>query len=369
MDLRVPGPTPIPDEVLEAGARQMINHRGPEFDELISSLSAGAKTVFATGNDVLILSASGTGGLEAAVTNVLSPGERTAVVSVGLFGDRVVQIAEAYGADVLRVPFPEGSAADPSVVGAALRSEPGIKTVFVTHNETSTGVTNDLAALSGVIKGDLDRTLVVDGISSIASIPCPVDDLGIDIAVSSSQKGWMTPPGLTMVSVSPRAWDSIRTAKMPRFYFDLSMARDSMKKGQTPWTPALSVMYALKEGVRLLLEEGLDNVYSRHRRVGALARDRARAMGLELFADESHASDTVTALRLPKDVEWKVLSDSLRTTHSVVVAGGQGALSGKLCRIGHLGWVTEQDIARTMDSIEDVLATVRSKRAVPSRGT
>ena len=195
MNLRVPGPTPCPDPVLEASGRQMINHRGPEFAELIGGLTADLKTVFHTRNDVLMLTCSGTGGMEAAVANILSPGERTLVISIGVFGDRLAQIARAYGADVVLLGFPMGSAADPEKVRETLKAESSVKTVFLTHNETSTGVTNDLGVLSNIIKREFDKTLVIDAISSIASIPCPVDRWDIDVAISGSQKGWMAPPG------------------------------------------------------------------------------------------------------------------------------------------------------------------------------
>jgi len=368
LNLRVPGPTPVPDPVLEAGSRQMINHRGPEFAQLIGELTAGVKTVFGTEKDLVILTCSGTGGLEAAVTNVLSPGERTLVVSIGVFGDRVAALAGAFGADVVRVAFTPGSAADPEVVREALKREPNVRTVFVTHNETSTGVTNDLESLSAVIKGEFGKTLVVDGISSISSIPCPVDQWDIDIAVSGSQKGWMCPPGLAMVSVSPRGWEAIGKATMPRFYFDLAEAKVSAEKGQTPWTPALGVMFGLREGLRLLLAEGMDRVYRRHAEIGKATRQGAKDLGLELFADEFCASNTVSAIKMPEDVSWSALSTELREQHEVVLAGGQGPLSGKLFRIGHLGWVSEADIQDALSSLEKALAKLRKVGAIPAGG-
>ena len=227
----------------------------------------------------------------------------------------------------------------------------------------------NLAALSAVIKGEFDRCLVVDGVSSIASIPCPVDQWGIDVAISGSQKGWMCPPGLTMVSVSPRAWESIARAKMPRFYFDLAVARGSLQKGETPWTPALSVMYGLNAGVNMLLTEGMENVHQRHARVGEATRRGAVALGLEPFADQSHASNTVTAIKVPAGVEWKRLSEMLRQEHEVVFAGGQASLSGKIFRIGHMGWVSDADIEDALSALEQALAKLRKSRPVPARGS
>ena len=334
MNLRTPGPTPLPDSVLEAMGGQMINHRGPEFAEIAAEIAAGLKTVFATRHDVVVLTCSGTGGLEAAVVNTLSPGERTVVISIGVFGDRVAEIASAYGADVALTRFEQGQAADPAKVREVLAAEPDAAVVFVTHNETSTGVTNDLEALAAVIKGEFDRTLVVDGVSSIGSIPCPVDDWGIDVAVSGSQKGWMAPPGLAMVSVSPRGRDVIEKASMPRFYLDLVEALRSADLGQTPWTPALSVLYGLREGLRLILDRGVEQVHAAHAHYGALTRRLVQQAGLELFADPRHASNTVTSVRLPDGVSWKELSAMARRDYGVDLAGGQGPLSGKIFRIG-----------------------------------
>ena len=237
----------------------------------------------------------------AAVANILSPGERTLVVTIGVFGDRLAEIATAYGADVVRLGFPYGSAADPDKVRETLRAEPSVNTVFLTHNETSTGVTNDLETLAGIIKGEFDKTLVVDGISSIGSIPCPVDAWGIDVAVSGSQKGWMAPPGLAMVSVNQRAWGAVERATMPRYYLDLALGRDSLAKGQTPWTPAITTLYGLRVGLELMLAEGLEHVHRRHARIGSRMRRVVLEMGLELFADPALRPTLLPRSRSPRD--------------------------------------------------------------------
>ena len=359
MNLRTPGPTPLPDSVLEAMGGQMINHRGPEFAEIAAEIAAGLKAVFATRHDVVVLTCSGTGGLEAAVVNTLSPGERTVVISIGVFGDRVAEIASAYGADVALTRFEEGQAADPAKVREVLAAEPDAGVVFVTHNETSTGVTNDLEALAAVIKGEFDRTLVVDGVSSIGSIPCPVDEWGIDVAVSGSQKGWMAPPGLAMVSVSPRGRDVIEKASMPRFYLDLVEALRSADLGQTPWTPALSVLYGLREGLRLILDRGVEQVHAAHAHYGALTRRLVQQAGLELFADSHHPSNTVTSVRLPDGVSWKDLSAMARRDYGVDLAGGQGPLSGKIFRIGHLGLIDDRDLEEAVEAVVRCLARLQ----------
>lgn len=355
MNLRTPGPTPLPDPVRQALAQDMINHRGPEFAALAQEIERDLKRVFQTEHDVLVFSASGTGGLEAAVQNLLSPGEPVLVVSIGYFGERFAAIAGAYGADVRTLAFPPGQAADPDRVAAALAAAPEVRTVLVTHNETSTGVTNDLEALARVVKG-AGRLLVVDAISSLGCIPLPTDAWGCDVVITASQKGWMAPPGLTMLSVSPAAWAAHAQARLPRFYFDFSTARKWAERGQTPWTPAVSIYYALREGLRLILAEGLEQVFARHRRIAELTRAGLRDLGLELFADPRHASDTVTAFLAPAGWDGRALVRRLREQHGVVLTGSQGALEGRVVRIGHLGWVHEAEVREVLDALAAVLA-------------
>lgn len=356
-NLRIPGPTPCPPEVLEAMAGQMVNHRGPEFAELLYRVTEGLRRFFQTTNDVLILTTSGTGAMEAMVVNALSPGDRVLVVTTGAFGVRFAQIAETYGARVSRLEVPWGQAADPEAVQAALAADPAIKAVLLTHSETSTGVTNDLEALAAVCR-QFGVLTVVDGISSLGAIPLPVDEWGLDFVATASQKGWMVPPGLAMVAVSDRGWQAYQQATMPRFYFDLGKAKSFLEKGQTPWTPAVSVFYALDVALQLMEQEGREAIYERHRRVGEAARAGVKGLGLTLFADEGHASNTVTAVNVPQGIDGSVLVKHLRTQHGVVLAGGQGPLAGKIFRIGHLGLVTEPDIDATLAALERALAEV-----------
>lgn len=355
MQLRIPGPTPCPDEVLQAMTRQMINHRGKEFGELLHHITDQLKGLFQTKGDVLILTASGTGGMEAAVANTLSPGDKVLSVSSGAFGDRFADIAEQFGAEVTRLCFEWGSAADPGAVRQALKADPSIKAVLVTHNETSTGVTNDLASISAVVK-QFDSLLLVDGVSSIGSINLPVDEWQCDVAVTASQKGWMAPPGLAMVSVSQKAWQAYETAKMPRFYWDFGKAKSFLEgKSQTPWTPAVSTFYALAVALDMVDRETLPSVFARHARVAKAARDGIKSLGLSLFADEAHASNTVTAIKGPQGVDVKRLLQILRDEYGVVLAGGQQKLDGKIFRIGHLGWVTEADIREIIAALQAAL--------------
>ncbi len=355
--LRIPGPTPLPDAVREAGGRQMVNHRGPEFKELLGRVTDGLKRAFRTDNDLVILSCSGTGGLEAAVVNHLSPGDTILSVSIGVFGDRFAKVATRFGADATKLDVEWGQAADPAAVSEALDSMASdgrpAKAVLLTHNETSTGVTNPLQELAAAARAATPEALIlVDAISGLGAVPFDTDAWGLDVVVTGSQKSWMVPPGLAMVSVSPRAWDAAATATMPRFYFDLAMHRDSAVKGETPWTPAVGVCFALDVALGLLEEEGYPAIFARHAACGAAARAGLTALGVRLFADPARASDTVTSALMPEGIEWPALSKELRS-RGLVLAGGQGSLTGRIFRLGHLGSVTVDDILAAMAIMED----------------
>jgi aspartate aminotransferase-like enzyme len=298
--------------------------------------------------------------------NTLSPGDKVLSVSIGFFGDRFADIAQQYGAEVERLEFEWGQAADPEMVRRALKAHPQVKAVLLTHNETSTGVTNDLGTLCSVV-GEFDKLLLVDAISSLSSIDLPVDKWGCDVVVTSSQKGWMVPPGLAMVSVSPRAWQAYATAKMPRYYWDFAKARSFLEKGQTPWTPVLSVFFALDIALELLLQEGLPNVFARHARIADMVRSGIKSLGLRLFADERHASNTVTAVANPDGLDNKQVLKVLREQYDVVLSGGQQRLEGKIFRIGHLGWVEDKDVAEVIGGIKSALDKLGFKTGVSAR--
>src|SRR5438105_3240749 len=249
--LRIPGPAPLPERVVRAATKPMIDHRGPEFAAVLNDLLAGVKHVFETRNQVILFSSSGSGGLESAVANLVSPGEKVVCCVGGNFGERFAGMAAAYGADVVRLEAEWGEPIDPADLAAVLEAHQGARVVFITHNETSTTVANPLEELVRVVRR-YDRVSAVDGVSSIASMPIEVDRLGVDVAVSASQKGWMAPPGLAFVSVSGRAWARSRDVRAPRFYFDWAMVKKAHEEGSTPFTPSISVCYALQEGLRLL---------------------------------------------------------------------------------------------------------------------
>jgi aspartate aminotransferase-like enzyme len=324
---------------------------------MLQEVTDELKQVFQTKNDLYILTGSGTGGLEAAVVNTLSPGDKVLSISIGVFGDRWANIAKTFGARVVNLNFEWGKAADPEAVGKALKANPDVKAVMVTHNETSTGVTNDLAAISRLVKG-AGKLLLVDAISSLSSIDLPVDAWGCDVVVTASQKGWMVPPGLAMVSVSQEAWKAFDQARMPRFYWDFGKARSFLEKGENPWTPAISVVFALSVSLRMMLKEGLKNIFARHERIGKMTRDGIRALGLSIFAEEKHASNTVTAVTIPEGLDGKKLRQILKDEYKIVLSGGQQALDGKIFRIGHLGLVSENDIRELLAAIKAALPKV-----------
>src|SRR6266511_297034 len=381
-NLRIPGPTPVPPDVLEAVAHPMVNHRGREFAALISRVAERLKEFYQTSNDVLILSTSGTGGLEAAVVNTLSPGDRVLSVSTGAFGERFAAIADTYGAEVIPLQYEWGQAARPEDVRQALEEHPEVKAVLVTHNETSTGVTNPLEEIAKVVRsplrpgsgqastgsgrtdnetlrqaqGERGPLLLVDAVSSLSSIPLETDGWGLDVVVTGSQKGWMVPPGLAFVSMNDRAWRAYESSTMPRFYFDLARHRDSLAKGQTPWTPTMSIFFGLDVALERMVEEGMEHIFARHASIGRTVRSGVKEMGLELLCqDERFASDTVTAVKCPDGVEVSALRNLLEDEYVVVVAGGQQKLQGKIFRIGHLGLVAEGDIQQTLQSLEQAL--------------
>lgn len=354
MNLRIPGPTPCPPEVLAAVGRQMVDHRGPEFAGVLQRVSAGLKRAFRTDNDVLTFTCAGTGGLEAAVVNTLSPGQKILAVSIGEFGKRFANIAQTFGADVTRLEFEAGQAADPAAIDEALAKHAEISAVLVTHNETSTGVMNPLREIAEVVRRH-DKLLLVDAISSMGSVPIEVDGWGLDVVLSGSQKGWMVPPGLAFMSMSPRAWDAYAKSSMPRFYLDARRAKESADKGETPWTPAVSLFFGMDVALPLLEREGWPAVYDRHRRCAETARAGVTSLGLELFADPRFASTTVTAVRAPKGVSAAALRKALREKQGTVVAGGRGATAGEVFRIGHLGLVDVPDVEAVIEALRQEL--------------
>ena len=367
-NLRIPGPTPLSSEVREAQARPMINHRGPEFAAMQRAICAGIAPLIGTSGEVLLLTGSGSGALEAAVVNVLSPGDRVLAVTIGAFGDRFATIAEAFGAEVERFSVEWGAAADPEVLRDHLAGAAPYRAVLLTHNETSTGVTNPVRELAAVIRGAPgDPLLIVDGISGLGAIEFEMDGWGVDLVVSASQKAWMASPGIAIAALSERGWAAHATARMPRFYWDFGQAREWAAKGQTPWTPAVSILYGLEIGVRRLTEEGRERTWARHAAVAAGVQAGLEALGFALVAAPAARSHTVTAAWLPDGLEWGSFNASLRE-RGLVIAGGQGKWTGRILRFGHMGEVGYDEMADAFAVMGEVLGTDGAAAAEAGRG-
>ncbi len=355
--LLIPGPTPLPNEVLAASAQQMLNHRGPEFGAILAETLAALRRVFMTRHTIIPFASSGTGGLEAAIANLCSAGDTVIAVTAGNFGDRFAAIAQAFGVKVERVDVPWGEAVDPEAVRAALRRSPHAKAALVTHSETSTGVRHDVGAIASFVR-DTPTLMVVDAVSSLGAIELRTDEWGVDVVVTGSQKALMAPPGLALISVSDRAWAAAATATLPKFYWSFERMKADLGEASasTPFTPAMSVVFALHAGLRLLEAEGVERRFERHRRVAAAVRAGVGALGLKLLPKVEHASETVTALWPPDGVAANTILDAMRVKHGVVVAGGVGKLGGKIIRFGHLGWIEDDAILTGLRALEIELA-------------
>ncbi len=357
--LMIPGPTPVPVNILSASAKQMINHRGPSFSKMFGEIVDGVKWSYQTQNDLVVLTSSGTGGLETAVVNFFSPGDKVVVLNIGAFGQRFINISKAYGLDVIEIKSERGKAADTAKLEETLNADKAkaIKGVMFQHNETSTGVLNDVKKISEIVRKH-GALIVVDAVSGLLTAPLKTDEWGLDVVVSGSQKAFMVPPGLAFISVSKKAWEANKTAKCPRFYFDLQKAMKFAEKGETPWTPALSVIYGMQESIKMIRAEGLENIFARHEKMQKAARAGMKALGLKLLADDSVASKAVTAVFPPDGVDADAMRKIVREKFGVVLAGGQEELKGKVFRIGHLGYVDQLELVAALGAIEKSLAEI-----------
>jgi aspartate aminotransferase-like enzyme len=354
-NLRTPGPTPLPEAVRQAQAQQMVDHRGTEFGEMLAEITAGLRQLIATDGEVLLLTGSGSGALEAAIVNTLSPGDRVLAVSIGSFGDRFAKIAGAFGAAVDRLDFEWGTAADAGRLSDALAGADPYRAVLVTHNETSTGVANQLRQLAAVVRdAPGEPLLLVDGISGLGAMPFEMDAWGVDLVVSASQKAWMASPGIAIAALGERAVAAGATARMPRFYWDFAEARQWASKGQTPWTPAITVLYGLRIGVQRLLAEGRERTWHRHAAIAAAVAAGMEALGLRLVAAPEDRSSTVTAAWVPDGLEWAPFNAAMRA-RGLVIAGGQGKWAGRILRFGHMG---EVGIDEMVDALERMGVTL-----------
>lgn len=359
-NLRIPGPIPIDDIILHEMGSQMINHRGPEFKDLLYKTTEGLKTVFKTIGDIFIITGSGTAAMEAAVANTLSPGDTVINATVGVFGNRFGIIGSRYGANIINLAFPFGTVIELDSLRQCIEDNPEASAVMVTHNETSTGVTNDLESVAAVVKGEYDKLILVDGISSVCSLPLKTDEWDLDVVASASQKGWMLPPGLSFISFSERAWKAHAKSTMPRFYLDMAEYKRYLEIGQPPFTPSVSCMLALNVALERIQSEGMSAIYERHAEIGKFTRDNIRQLGLEIFPrTDEIASNTCTAVSVPEGVDGNQIIAKMRDDHNVILAGGQTTLSGKILRIGHMGQTTKSDIIDTVDSLKSTLKSLK----------
>jgi aspartate aminotransferase-like enzyme len=344
--LFTPGPTPVPPEVLAAGAEPMVHHRGLDFREVYERTLVRLQDVFRTESPVLLFSASGTGAMDSAVSNLTRAGDRVAVVVAGAFGERWTKICAQYGLDVQRIDYEWGEVPEPAEIGAAV-AENGAEIVFCTQSETSTGVVSDIQAIKAAVG---DAVLAVDAVSSLGAVPLETDAWGVDVVLSGSQKALMCPPGLAMASVAGHLWDRLPPARS--FYFDWRQTKKAQEAFDAAFTPAVSLIRSLDVALGMILDDGLDAAFERHVRLGRAARAGVKAMGLELFSPDDDTSAVVTAVRTPEGIEAPVLLRHLRERHGVTLAPGQGALKPTVFRIGHIGWFDVFDIAAALAAIE-----------------
>jgi aspartate aminotransferase-like enzyme len=355
--LMIPGPTPVPESALVELARHPLPHRSPEFSSIFMECNEGLNEIAQTKEATpIIYAASGTGGMEAILANLLSPGDKVLSVINGVFGKRWADMAELFGAEVERISLPHGKAVQIEQVKGALDddTEKKIKLVLVTFSETSTGVVNPIQAIAKLVR-EHGALIAIDAITGLGAMPLKMDDWGIDVLVSGSQKGFMIPPGLAFVWVGPRAWEAHKEAKFPRFYWDWTKAKKALEDKTTAFTPNVSLICALRETLRLMRAEGVEKAWKRHERLKQCTRRSVQAMGLELLTIDSEGSSAITAIKPPAGIEVKQIRKKLKEDWQIVVADGQADLQGKIFRIGHLGFVCDRDVLTALSALAHVL--------------
>jgi aspartate aminotransferase-like enzyme len=356
--LLTPGPTPIPPEVAMKEALPILHHRTGEFAAIFADVADGLKHVFQTKNDVFITASSGTGAMESAIVNLLSPGDEALVATCGNFGDRWAKILEAYGLKPQVISVEWGKVVAPAEIEKALKANPKIKAVYTTFTETSTGVANDIAAI-GKIVAATPAVLVVDAISGLVSQEFHTDDWNVDVVVCGSQKGFMLAPGLGFIAASAKAWKLVDAAKLPRFYWDWRKMKKSLATKETPFTPPVTLIVALQESIKLIRADGIENVWNNSRLLARAARAGMKALGLELFGERP--CDVVTSAKVPDGVEGGKIVKMLREEFGVSIAGGQGALKGKIIRFAHMGYIGKADLLVGFACLEMVLSKLGYK--------
>ena len=352
--LMAPGPTPVPSNVLLAMAQPMLHHRTPEYEALFIEVRAGLKRLFQTGQDVIPFTCSGTGAMEAAVCNTLSAGDTVLVLRAGKFAERWEEICRAYGVTVVAMDAPFGQTVPAPTVAETLRRHPQAKAVLMQHSESSTGVLHDVRGIAAITR-ESDAILVVDAVSSLGIADLRMDEWGVDVVISGSQKGLMLPPGLAFCAFSDKAWAHAKASRLPRFYFDIAAERRFVSRNECRFTPAVSIVVGLREVLKMLEVEGLPNVFRRHERLARATRSGAEALGLELFA-KAHPSPALTAVMAPRGIDSEAVLSTYSTSHNITIAGGQGEMKGQVFRLGHMGYVGDFDVVTALAALEQVLA-------------
>jgi aspartate aminotransferase-like enzyme len=352
--LMAPGPTPVPSNVLLAMAQPMLHHRTPEYEALFIEVRAGLKRLFQTGQDVIPVTSSGTGALEAAVCNTLSAGDTVLVLRAGKFGERWEEICRTYGVTVVPMEAPFGHTVSAEVVAETLRRHPRAKAVLMQHSESSTGVLHNVRGIAAVTRGT-DAILIADAVSSLGIADLRMDEWGVDVVVSGSQKGLMLPPGLSFCALSDKAWGHVKASRLPKYYFDIAAERKFVARNECRFTPAVSIVVGLREVLKMLETEGLPNVFRRHERLARATRSGAEALGLELFA-KAQPSPALTAVLAPRGIDSEAVLSTYSTSHNITIAGGQGEMKGQVFRLGHMGYVGDFDVVTALAALEQVLA-------------
>ncbi len=347
-----PGPTPIPDQVLSAAAEPIIHHRTPEFSNIFMEVTEGLKYVFETKEDVYVLTSSGTGAMETAVANTLSPGDKVITINGGKFGERWGNICKAYGIDYKEIVLEWGDDLPKEKLAAELAANPGVKAVFATVSETSTGAIFDIQGFGEVV-AKTDAILIVDGISGVGATPCPMDEWKVDVLLSGSQKSFMIPPGLAYIAFSPKAWKFVETSKLPKFYFDIKKARKNLANKTTPWTPAISLIIQQKKALDIVKAMGLAKLFEHHRILGDATRAGVKAMGLDLLA--RHPGNILTAVKTPAGIDGSKLVKTMQGKYMAYIAGAQDPNKGKFFRIAHLGYMGGFDVITALSALEMTL--------------
>lgn len=349
--LLAPGPTPVPPYALNEMAKPMIHHRSPMYRQLFEEIREGLKAIFKTTNDVLVLTCSGTGGMEAAVSNFFARGDKVLVVRAGKFGERWAELGRVYGLEVINIDVEWGRSVNPDLIAQALRKGPDIRGVFIQASETSTGARHDAEAIGRLVKDYPQTLLIVDAITALGVFDLATDDWGLDIVVTGSQKALMLPPGLAFVSVSPKAWRAAERSDLPKFYFDLKKEKKSQIKNENAFTPAVSLLIGLQAVLRQLKEDGLEAVFARHDLLARATRAAMLALGLELYTQDL-PSNAVTAVKVPEGIDGQALTKQLREKYGITIAGGQDRAKGKIFRLAHLGYADVFDVIIAVSAVE-----------------